>query len=569
LSITDTSIVVQEKWQPSRPFLIELSAILSYPLRGFIEFSVAFIYSLGLMEVETGKVISFRLGTLQEKQRFVDFMVKTFPVETETQPSQRRSFYDTFDWRVHEENYLFFRRESEFHLQPLDPDSITENQIWDRPAPPEFWWDFPPSPFRDRLKSIVDVRALIMLLQIESQTTVLRIMNDDGKMLTRFEISDLKVVSLRQDPALLFHAVCQPVRGYEKDCADHIDLLKNEGFEIEDNPTPALTLGLREIGRSPGDYSSKFSVILLPDETIHSAAKKIIGSLLSTLRANESGIRSDLDTEFLHDFRVASRRIRSAVSQIKGAFDADIHINLNTDMRFIGTLTNRLRDLDVYLLSRNRFQEMLPDNLRAGLDSFFHVLKEQRQTEIQKVRTHLDSSEYHSILDRWSRLFKPGNDQELPAGTTPCEPVILFAKRIITKRFKNVMKTGRLITGSSPSADLHRLRIQCKKLRYLLEFFHSLFPEEQMKVLEKHLKDLQTVLGDFNDLSIQKRFLENVLVTGSRTRKSMDLFTSLGGLIAMLYNQRNIVRDQFHNTFDSFRKKTNRKLYRSLFGSES
>ena len=46
--------------------------------------------------------------------------------------------------------------------------------------------------------------------------------------------------------------------------------------------------------------------------------------LLSAMRANEEGTLRDLDTEFLHDFRVAVRRTRSALSQIKDVLPAEI-----------------------------------------------------------------------------------------------------------------------------------------------------------------------------------------------------------------------------------------------------
>ena len=63
--------------------------------------------------------------------------------------------------------------------------------------------------------------------------------------------------------------------------------------------------------------------------------------------------------------------------------------------------------------------------------------------------------------------------------------------------------------GVRTDEDLHNLRIDCKKLRYLLEFFTSLFPKTQMKLLIKQLKQLQDNLGDFNDLSVQQaRLLE-------------------------------------------------------------
>ncbi len=58
---------------------------------------------------------------------------------------------------------------------------------------------------------------------------------------------------------------------------------------------------------------------------------------------------------------------------------------------------------------------------------------------------------------------------------------------------------------------VHQLRINCKKLRYLMEFFAPLFPENEIKTLIKALKLLQDNLGNFNDYSVQQIFLRQVL----------------------------------------------------------
>ena len=78
------------------------------------------------------------------------------------------------------------------------------------------------------------------------------------------------------------------------------------------------------------------------------------------MRQNEAGIRADWDTEFLHDFRVAIRRTRSALSQIKGVLPVDAVEHFKDAFRELGRSTNRLRDLDVYLLEEETYRAMLP-----------------------------------------------------------------------------------------------------------------------------------------------------------------------------------------------------------------
>ena len=55
--------------------------------------------------------------------------------------------------------------------------------------------------------------------------------------------------------------------------------------------------------------------------------------------------------------------------------------------------------------------------------------------------------------------------------------------------------------------NLHELRIEGKKFRYLLEFFHSLFDQDAVDEYLKQMKKLQNTLGDFNDLAVQKDML--------------------------------------------------------------
>ena len=63
------------------------------------------------------------------------------------------------------------------------------------------------------------------------------------------------------------------------------------------------------------------------------------------------------------------------------------------------------------------------------------------------------------------------------------------------------------------SADkkLHKLRIECKKLRYLLEYFAPLFTAGAYQCELKKLKQLQGYLGDFNDSAVEHDFLSHYL----------------------------------------------------------
>ena len=73
-----------------------------------------------------------------------------------------------------------------------------------------------------------------------------------------------------------------------------------------------------------------------------------------------------------------------------------------------------------------------------------------------------------------------------------------------------MVKMGRAIDDDSPAEDLHELRKVGKELRYLLEFFASLYPADVVKPFIKTLKGLQDQLGRFQDREVQATALRNL-----------------------------------------------------------
>ena len=77
---------------------------------------------------------------------------------------------------------------------------------------------------------------------------------------------------------------------------------------------------------------------------------------------------------------------------------------------------------------------------------------------------------------------------------------------------------GKAIDDDSPAEDLHELRKVGKELRYLLEFFASLYPPEVVKPFVKTLKGLQDQLGRFQDHEVQANALRELAPEVKRAR---------------------------------------------------
>jgi len=290
---------------------------------------------------------------------------------------------------------------------------------------------------------------------------------------------------------------------------------------------------------------------------------------LQVMKINQSKIEKDLDTEFLHDFRVAIRRTRSALGQIKSVFPQETTGRFKKDFAFVGKLSNQLRDLDVYLLKEDTYKAMLPLVLRDDISPLFSYLRKKRSKALKKVIRGLESKKIALILQDWeSFLHEP--QQNLLTASNADLPIIRLARKRIYKQYRSIVKAGNLILEKTEDEKLHALRIECKKLRYLMEFFSSMFARQTIDTLIEQLKKLQDNLGDFNDLCVQQDYLLDIAGEMPATDpNSKKVLLVIGSLIGTLDRNKQIVKNAFAETYTDFTAPPNKRLFQDLFASKT
>ncbi len=489
----------------------------------------------------------------------IDAVASKFTFELGQPQEGTFTYFDTFDWRLHRRGFHLQHSTNMWLLTRSESKETIKLTNGPDPGQNIFSWDFPAGQLRTSLESVMDVRALLPLATLESATTPIRVLNKDAKTVG---ILFFECQQVNGTENVLRTVKLQGVRGYDKQKQSIRNLLHSHGIIDQASPRYDFKEGLQSTGRVPDDYNSKFSIQLDPNLTARQAAVAIYKQLLTTMLCNEEGILKDLDSEFLHDFRVAIRRTRSGLTQIKNVLPPEVTDHFKSEFAHLGSITGPTRDLDVYLLYEANYKSRLPPTLQTALHTFFTDLASRRAEEHKKLAGALKGSRYKQIINEWRQYLE---EDGTPAANADV-PVIDLACKIISRRYKKIMKDGIVITPATPDENLHRLRIQGKKLRYSLEFFASLFPEDEINKIIKQLKQLQNNLGTFNDLSVQQDMLHNYL-DGLRpgSRKNFELATAIGGLLTNLYHEQHRVRDDFFSTFNRFSNKKNVALFNKLF----
>jgi len=479
-----------------------------------------------------------------------------------------RTFLDTFDWRLHAAGMALEMRVSEQSAlliwQPLagrDAHAVAPVE-----AEPRFSVDLPAGPMRQALAPVLGPRAMLPQARLSGRLRLIRALTPTGGSAVNLEILEERPRARGKAPGWTTLQLL-PEPGGEALAQAIQDRLAAD-FGLETLVTDSLAGVLEAAGIRRTTRGSKAALSLEPDMQAEVATKAILGTLLATMKANVPGVCANLDSEFLHDFRVAVRRMRAALSQLRRALSSRAVGRCREELTWLGQITSPARDLDVYLLAFDDFREALPTDLREPFDSLRPLLREARDWEYHMLRESLRSERFRKLMRSVGRFFrrKPSARRQ---GRDAGRPVSSVARERIWDLYLTALAESAAIDQQSHPDQLHELRKTCKKLRYLMEFFAPIFPGEEVLALVSVLKTFQDNLGEIQDLRVQQeslaRFANQIEALGDVHPRTLE---AIAWLSAYQGKRQQAARAEFAIRFASFAAEENRQRFRSLFASE-
>jgi CHAD domain-containing protein len=250
---------------------------------------------------------------------------------------------------------------------------------------------------------------------------------------------------------------------------------------------------------------------------------------------------------------VAVRRTRSLQRQFKRIYPDRLQ-HFRDEFKRLQQVTGDLRDLDVYLLDFDALRDLLPEGLRADLEPLRPVLERRRAKALTMTRRALRSRRTQDALDNWAEFVH--------AAPTAERSVEDLASHRISRVYRKMVEMGRAIDDDSPAHDLHELRKVGKELRYLLEFFSSLYPADVVKPFIKALKGLQDMLGRFQDREVQATALRQLAPEVGDPATVM----AMGVLVERFMQEEATARGEFADRFAAFAGKPQRRTVKDTFG---
>lgn len=234
--------------------------------------------------------------------------------------------------------------------------------------------------------------------------------------------------------------------------------------------------------------------------SVNDAFKAVIWASLAHLQANERGMLEGADPEYLHQMRVALRRLRSAFSVFAPLLPVAVIAPAAAELKWLAASLGPARDWDVFVTETlPRIQAKF--GRHEALAAFGEQCTRLCRAAGRKARRAVASKRYQQLvlsLAGWLTAEAWLTQMDEAGRAALAAPVREFARSVLEERCNRVHKRGRKLVQLAP-AELHRLRIAIKKFRYATDFFACLYEGKRARETLKRLARLQDILGAIND----------------------------------------------------------------------
>jgi len=492
----------------------------------------------------------------------LSLLQNNFPVREQVETVNSRVFYDTFDWRLYKNgSVLELHEDGQFRriYWRADKDGQLKIQLGLKKMP-RLAVDLPACEFRQQLQSVISVRELLPRIRIKIKRQSLTVLDKNEKVVVRINLEEYwyRTSRLRAANVLARSLTIKAVKGYAK------DYWRVKTFLLAMPLRPArdnmMKLALAASGVSTDEYSTRLNIFLDPDMSAEQALKKILLRLLEIMQQNTSGSIKGVDIEFMHDYRVSIRKTRSALKQIDDVLPQAVSTKYNKFFSILGKLTGPVRDLDVFLLQLESYQQNLKKSEQQQMQELRDYLLRSRVEAQNKFIERLKSTPYRENIKQWRDYLEHSGTESFPPDK-PSQAIYKLADELIWEMYQHTIEQGNAITRNSKAEALHELRKNFKKLRYLIEFFRSIYPAGKLRVLIHTLIALQDNLGEFNDLDVHIGMMKGFI----KQSVNKDAIKACQQMIKILQQQQHKIRIKFADCYAVFSSSDNQNKFRVMF----
>ena len=215
------------------------------------------------------------------------------------------------------------------------------------------------------------------------------------------------------------------------------------------------------------------------------------------------------DIEGVHDMRVASRRLRSALADFLPYLKRRALNRPRRKLKSLASALGEVRDMDVAVDALEKLTKRADADVRKGIEVFINERKLRREQAHAKLTEEIEQDVLQNLRDEFAagleRAVANQNSQDENNSSDGRESETSFhdaGRCVIEERWRDVRKLSLSLFYPHDSEPLHRMRIAAKKLRYALELFAPAWDDDSLHLFADEASQMQAALGELHDCDV-------------------------------------------------------------------
>ena len=422
------------------------------------------------------------------------------------------TYYDTEDWRFYRAGYaLRVRRDGkkvEATMKALAPaeDGVRRRREVSEPLRSGGMKTLRSArgPVGERLRSLAGDGELRPLFKNRTRRRVFELWPEGDAADTCGEVAlDESEISANGESARLSRVEVEVGSGDGGDRVEELAESLRSSLGLRPTETSKFGTGLAVAGLTPAEAPDFGPTEVDATMSAGEVAFAVLRQHLATMLGNEPGVRLGEDPEYLHDMRVATRRLRATL-KLYAKFLPKRAQRLERDLKWIAGPLGAVRDLDVHLEHLAREASRWDED---DLERVSAALGEHRNDARRRMMETLDSARYERLVSGISGMVRRGRSPEEPP------PILEVVPDLLGRRYKKVRKAAKRLESGSPPEDFHDLRKKGRRLRYAIEPLRGIYGKPAKKMVDL-LKEMQDDLGGHQDLVVFAGLMREIAVSG-------------------------------------------------------
>ena len=209
------------------------------------------------------------------------------------------------------------------------------------------------------------------------------------------------------------------------------------------------------------------------------------------------------DAESLHQLRINIRQARSVLREGRNVLPPELSRAMSEDLSWLSSVTSASRDLDVLLAHWPQYERMVEPREMHHLQVVVREIHHRHKDAYREMCAQLNGQRAITLINEWQVLMLDGTDFG-PGGPDAYDSLRSVATQRLSRAYKELLHLSSRLSSKSSDAEIHNLRKDVKKIKYLIESFQEVFTLKKDLVNVSRLTEIHDLLGQFQDLRIHE-----------------------------------------------------------------